>query len=302
MTNPIIRDFTTHLRPLLAKETLVVREFRVKRFFSWLGKQGVDYRKVTRGDIDGYHMTLLHCSTGTRYDYLSTVRDFYGYLIRYRPELFAWKNPVGEIVLRGSGKRRLPNVPGEAAVRRILGTDGDALPEELRLRNRAMIELSYGSGLRRCELSRLNIEDIDFDGRQAHINGKGGKTRIVPLTAAAVKVLSRYIARRHACRGPLFVSTTGRRIGAAMIGVIYRTLYGTRPHLLRHACATHLIRNGCDLRLIQQLLGHEHLTTTQRYTHIIHGDVAAVLQRLHPRSQKKTASENTTEHVRRHPR
>jgi integrase/recombinase XerC len=240
---------------------------------------------VTRSDIDRYHATLLHCSAGTRCDHLRTLREFYDYLIRKQPELFAGGNPASGIRIRGSGTYRLPHVPGEAAIRRLLDsrTSGDALAEELQLRNRAMLELSYGSAVRRCELNRLDIEDLDLDDKQAHVCGKGGKTRIVPLTAAAIDALSRYIALRHACRGPLFVTTTGRRLGNRAIGVMYRKQFGTRTHLLRHACATHLLRNGCDLRLIQQLLGHENLTTTQRYTHILPVDVAATVKNLHPR-------------------
>jgi integrase/recombinase XerC len=286
--NELIDDYLLYLRPVLAKETLYHRKYRLKRFSARLDLTGKAYHEVTRSDIDNYHATLLHCSAGTRYDYLSAVRDFYDYLIKNRPELVMHNNPAAGITIRRSGVRRLPRVPGEAAIRELLDsrTADNALTEELRLRNRAMIELSYGSGLRRCELVRLDIEDIDFDGRQARVCGKGGKTRIVPLTAAAAEALGHYIAFRHAYRGPLFVTTRGRRLGAAAIGWMYRKHFGTRTHLLRHACATHLLRNGCDLRLIQQLLGHEHLTTTQRYTHILPVDVAAAVERLHPRSMK----------------
>jgi site-specific recombinase XerD len=282
----LIGEFIAHLRPVLAKETLYHRGRRLKRFAQWLTRTGKAYHEVTRPDIDGYHMTIRHCRASTRYEYLTTVRDFYDYLIRKRPELFAGKNPASGITIRGSGKYRLPHVPGEAAIRKLLDsrTSGDALTEELRLRNRAMIELSYGSGVRRCELNRLDVEDIDFDGHQAHVCGKGGKIRIVPLTVAAVGALSRYIGNRHAYRGPMFVTTTGRRLGVEAISWMYRKRFGTRTHLLRHACATHLLQNGCDLRLIQQLLGHEYLTTTQRYTHILSVDVAAAVEKLHPRS------------------
>jgi len=285
----IIRDFVNHLRPLLAKETLYMRENRIKRFFYWLEKNGIDYRQVTRSDIDRYHATVLHCGAGTRYKYLAAVRDFYDYFIKHDPETFTGTNPVGKLEIRGCDSRRLPNVPGAVAVRELLATadcrsvkGGTATTEELRIRNRAMVELSYGSGMRRCELTRLDVEDIDFDAKQAYVSGKGGKTRIVPMTATAVAALSEYIALRHASRGPLFVTTTGRRLAGVSVGLIYRTKYRTRPHLLRHACATHLLKNGCDLRLIQELLGHEHLTTTQRYTHILPVDVANAIERLHP--------------------
>lgn len=308
-TDEIIRDFITHLRPRLAKDTLYMRETYMKRFFNWLEKNGREYREVTSGDIDRYHATVLHCGAGTRYKYLAAVRDFYDYLIKHHPETCTGTNPVGKIEIRGCGNRRLPNVPGAAAVRRMLdviatAAAGGETTDELRIRNRAMVELSYGSGLRRCELTRLDVEDIDFEGMQVYVSGKGGKTRIVPMTATAVEVLSEYIALRHASRGPLFVTVKGRRLHGVTVNLIYRKKYRTRPHLLRHACATHLLKNGCDLRLIQQLLGHEHLTTTQRYTHILPVDVAAAVERLHPRAVPANAHspspETTAVHVRDH--
>ena len=289
MDKDIIRDFVNHLRPLLAKDTLYMRENRIKRFFAWLEKNGMDYRQVTRSDIDRYHATVLHCSAGTRYKYLAAVRDFYDYLIKQHPDIFTGNNPVGKLAIRGCGNRRLPNVPGATAVRRMLDVvvntaNGSVATEELQLRNRAMVELSYGSGLRRCEITRLDVEDIDFDAKQVYVSGKGGKTRIVPMTAIAVSVLSEYIALRHASRGPLFVTTTGRRLSGVSVGLIYRTKYRTRPHLLRHACASHMLKNGCDIRHIQELLGHNDLTTTQIYTHTDKKDLREVIDRVHPRS------------------
>lgn len=314
MNKGIVRDFVNYLRPRLARETLCKRTDYIKRFFNWLEKNEMDYREVTRTHIDRYHATALHCTAGTRYKYLATVRDFYDYLVKHRPEIFTGNNPVGKLEIRGCGNKRLPNVPGALAVRELLATpqlpapSNIVNPEELRIRNRAMVELSYGSGLRRCELTRLDVEDIDFDGKQVYVNGKGGKTRIVPMTATAVSALSEYVALRHASRGPLFVTVKGRRLSGITIGLIYREKYHTRPHLLRHACATHLYKNGCDLRLIQEMLGHEHLTTTQRYTHILPRDVAKAVERLHPRSStaEKEQSrlspppETATAHVRDH--
>jgi len=307
MNKGVIRDFVDYLRLRLAKDTLYMRENRIKRFFTWLEKNGMEYRQVTRANIDRYHATVLHCAAGTRYKYLAAVRDFYDYLIKECSDIFTGNNPVGKIEIRGCGNRRLPNVPGAVAVRQMLDVTataaaGGEATEELRIRNRAMVELSYGSGLRRCEITRLDVEDVDFDAKQLYVSGKGGKTRIVPMTAIAVSALSEYIALRHASRGPLFVTTTGRRLAGVSVGLIYRTKYRTRPHLLRHACATHLLKNGCDLRLIQELLGHEHLTTTQRYTHILPVDVAHAVERLHPRSSTGKAHslpppETTAVHV-----
>lgn len=149
-----------------------------------------------------------------------------------------------------------------------------------------MAELAYGSGLRRGELERLNIEDIDLENGTAQVRGKGGKMRIVPLTAITIEFIRRVIADRKAYRGPLLVSFTGRRLGGGAIGWIFAEKIGIRPHLLRHACATHMLRNGCNLRVIQDLLGHARLTTTMLYTHINKRDLQKVVNGFHPLSGK----------------
>jgi site-specific recombinase XerD len=194
------------------------------------------------------------------------------------------------VEVRYRPSRKLPPVPTLATIESAITDEGTMTGKNdeervlLALRNKAMIELSYGSGLRRSEIARLAIEDLDFTAATARILGKGGKSRIVPLTAAACEAIRAYLSHRRASTGPLFVSVTkGTRLQSDSLWLIFKRTGGIRPHLYRHACATHLLKNGCDLRIIQELLGHTLLTSTQLYTHIEKHDLRRVINSAHPR-------------------
>ena len=206
--------------------------------------------------------------------------------IRRLYEFLEWpENPALHVRLSKSVIRTVPRVPDEERVRKAMESI-TGCNRILELRNRTIVELAYGSGLRIGELERLNIEDIDFSERTAYVFGKGGKTRIVPLTEKTVGSVVEYITRRQAHRGPLFVGYHyGRRLKVQMIGRIFRDKTGIRAHLYRHACATHMLRNGCSIRIIQELLGHFNLTTTQIYTHINKDELKTIINRTHPRAK-----------------
>jgi site-specific recombinase XerD len=194
------------------------------------------------------------------------------------------ENPARHVRLLKSAGRKLPRVPSAEKVRKAIRSVSGCNSLIL-LRNRTLIELAYGSGLRAGELERLNIEDIDTREHTVYVCGKGDKTRIVPLTSKAVESVQAYCAERRVHRGPLFVGYHyGRRLKVQMVGKIFRDKTGIRAHLYRHACATHMLKNGCDTRYIQQLLGHVDLTSTQQYTHINKDDLKAVINRCHPRA------------------
>jgi integrase/recombinase XerD len=168
----------------------------------------------------------------------------------------------------------------------------------LGLRDRAMVELLYGTGMRRGELSKLDLADVDFDQRQILIReGKGRKDRVVPLGKKAKEALGLYLERsrpklvaRGKDRGALFLGQQGRRLSKGQVSDHLRVL-GRRihvklaPHLLRHSCATHLLKGRADIRHIQRLLGHESLQTTERYTKVQTSDLRQVIDRCHPREK-----------------
>ena len=166
----------------------------------------------------------------------------------------------------------------------------------LELRDRALFELAYGSGLRARELVDLDAGSIDFDAEQVRVEGKGGKTRVVPCGEAALRSVSAYLDRGrpaldHSGDPALFLSKSGRRLGTSDVRRRLRCWSrhaavqgGVSPHALRHSFATHLLEGGADLRAIQEMLGHASVGTTQTYTRVESGRLRAAYARSHPRA------------------
>jgi integrase/recombinase XerC len=227
---------------------------------------------------------------------LSSLRSF-GEFLRREGDL-----PENEISLIGRPKRgrRLPvALPVEDANQVV---DGRHLPGARGLRDRALLEVLYGAGLRVSEAVGLDLDHLRWQGDRADIrvvHGKGGKERIVPLGRRGSKALRDYIDARptllqaRSPRDALFLSVRGRRLGVRSARhVVYRRCLerGARarvgPHGLRHSFATHLLESGCDLRSIQTMLGHASLSTTQAYTHLSMGRLMDVYERAHPRAKE----------------
>jgi site-specific recombinase XerD len=179
--------------------------------------------------------------------------------------------------------RRLPDAPAAAEIERTL----EALEGEgpVALRNRALVELVYSAGLRSAEAVGLDLGDVDFEQELVHVRrGKGGKERVVPLGEEAALHLAHYLrtGRPELATGAndaVFLSARGRRLDTSTIRRLLR-----HPHRLRHAFATHLLEGGADLRVIQELLGHASLSTTQIYSHVDARRLRRVYDRSHPRS------------------
>jgi integrase/recombinase XerC len=173
-------------------------------------------------------------------------------------------------------------------------------PNALGMRDRAIIELLYSSGIRVGELAGLNMIDIDFAGGLLKVKGKGRKERIVPVGGPALSALEAYLKKReelikgrveHYPEAPVFLNRTGTRLTTRSVGRIidkYVALSGVNrkisPHVLRHTFATHLMDAGADLRVIQELLGHESLSTTQKYTSVSVDRLIEIYDKTHPRA------------------
>ena len=167
-------------------------------------------------------------------------------------------------------------------------------------RNRAILELLYSSGLRVGELVSSSIEDLDFWGGSLRVLGKGGRERIVPVGGKALEAIRSFLMGRGIDPGerprepgprPLFVNRRGGRLTSRSVYNVVRSSArraglggGIHPHTLRHSFATHLLDRGCDLRLVQEMLGHKNLSTTQIYTHLTTGRLRQVYDKAHPRS------------------
>jgi site-specific recombinase XerD len=190
---------------------------------------------------------------------------------------------------------RLPKVLKPEQIAELLDRVPASTP--LELRDRAIFELAYASGLRAEELVNLDVHSIDFDGEQVRVEGKGQKTRMVPAGEPALKAIGRYLDRG---RGPLmaggdepalFLSKSGRRLSTSDVRRRLRVWArhaalggGVTPHWLRHSFATHLLEGGADLRAIQEMLGHSSLSTTQVYTRVESQRLRRAYARSHPRA------------------
>jgi integrase/recombinase XerC len=161
------------------------------------------------------------------------------------------------------------------------------------VRDRAILELLYSSGLRVSELVGLNLDQLDPDLGIVRVMGKGRKERVVPVGGKAIDALRVYVEGRNGLTGdaPVFVNSSGRRLTARTVGRLIKKytrhsgiFRKVSPHSLRHTFATHLLDAGADIREIQEMLGHSSLSTTQRYTHVSMGKLMEVYDRAHPRS------------------
>lgn len=194
--------------------------------------------------------------------------------------------------------QRLPHVLKPAEVAALL----DRIPADtaLALRDRALFELAYASGLRAEELVTLDVESVEFDGEHVRVEGKGAKTRIVPTGEPALLAIARYLERARPALATaesdraLFLSKSGRRLSTSDVRRRLRvwarqaagvsTAGGVSPHALRHSFATHLLENGADLRSIQELLGHASISTTQVYTRVESARLRSAYVNSHPRA------------------
>jgi site-specific recombinase XerD len=203
-------------------------------------------------------------------------------------------NPA-ELLASPKLPQRLPRALKPADVSALL--DGIPTSTPLETRDRALFELAYACGLRAEELVDLDVGSLDFDAEQVRVEGKGGKTRFVPVGEHALAAVTRYLerARRALDAGTgepaLFLSKTGRRLSTSDVRRRLRTWArhaaaqgAVHPHALRHSFATHLLEGGADLRAIQAMLGHSSISTTQVYTRVESARLRAAYQRSHPRA------------------
>lgn len=239
-------------------------------------------------------MTAWSWSPRTIVSYEQNVRVFLDWLVRERVLL---ASPFAAISL-SHPRRRLPqNVLTEEDVLSLFAASD--LRTDVGRRDRAVLEVLYATALRRAELVALDVADLDLaEGTVLVRNGKGGRSRIVPLGEPATHVLVDYLRKtrgrwlRQRGTTALFLAATGRRISKATIGMIVRQAAKTAeldgritPHSLRHAMATHMLRAGADVRHVQELLGHADITTTEIYTHVAVKDLLDVHARCHPRGR-----------------
>ena len=265
--------------PGLTEATRRAYRFDLEPFAAWLDSRGASLEDVDARLFSDYAAELgrgrpRRLAPATIARRLSAARS----LIRFA----LGAEHVPDVQLSPRRPRRLPHAPKLEEVDRTLAAlTGD---EPLQLRNRALVELVYSAGLRSQEAVDLDLADVDFDAETVHVHGKGDKERVVPLGEEAAYRLGLYFrdGRPRLATGAddaLFLSARGRRLDTSTL----RRLV-PHPHRLRHAFATHLLEGGADLRVIQELLGHSSLSTTQVYSHVDGRRLRRIYDRAHPRS------------------
>ncbi len=243
--------------------------------------------------IRSFAATLRHKRLASRsmQRNLSAIRSFYNFLLR---EDKAQINPAAS-ASAPKQKRQLPDVLDVDQVSKLLDIKTD---DSLSLRDWAIMELLYSSGLRLSELSNLDLHHIDLSDQTVRVTGKGEKTRIVPVGRFAIEALQQWLQSRVGIakhdEQAIFVNKNGTRLSQRSIQSRMRQWAikqgldkHVHPHMLRHSFASHLLESSGDLRAVQELLGHADISTTQIYTHVDFQHLASVYDKAHPRAKKK---------------
>jgi integrase/recombinase XerC len=233
---------------------------------------------------------------------LATLRSFYKFLVKRN---HITSNPVASI-RTPKQEKKLPRYLEYEEVKRLLDTP--PVNTWLGARDRAILETLYSTGIRVSELVALNMDDIDFLGEVVHVRGKGKKERIAPIGSSALQVIQHYMEYRNKRAQSnsnfdskvLFVNKHGRRLSTRSVRRKmdkYLKMAGLdpaiSPHTLRHSFATHMLNNGADLRSVQELLGHQSLSTTQVYTHLTTTKLKEVYDAAHPRNNGHDSDEQS---------
>jgi len=276
-----------------AEKTRRAYAIDIGQFALWCGAQGVDPVEVTPRTLRRYAATLSdrRAVAATVARKLAALRALYRAL---REHGVVAQNPA-DLIPAPKRPRNLPRVlrPDEMAA--VLDRIPASTP--LELRDRALFEVAYASGLRAEELVTLDAASVDFDGEELRVEGKGSKTRFVPVGEPALRAVARYLERaRPALQNgddtpALFLSKSGRRLSTSDVRRRLRAWTrhaevqgGVSPHTLRHSFATHLLEGGADLRAIQELLGHASISTTQIYTRVESARLKTAYAKSHPRA------------------
>ena len=274
----------------LENYTLAIRLFQ-----EWLGDRFTTWRELTADHFRAYLFELLKAGLkrSTIRLRFAAFRSFYKYLVHRRGYP---KSPVAEVELPKADKP-LPVVLTLAQIEELLALPlklplEKQAPEWMPLRDAAILELFYSTGLRLAELAALDVEQIDTMNECVKVMGKGSKERIVPIGSYALTAMQKYQSAAEIQQGPLFLSKLQKRLSTRSIGnVLNKYLqhssiaFKVTPHKFRHSFATHLLDHGADLRSVQALLGHASLSTTQIYTHVTKERLRKAYDAAHPRAK-----------------
>ncbi len=297
-----VSQFLRHLRDerRLSANTIAAYRRDLIQLTAFLGSQRItDWQGLDPRRARGF-VTVLHrqgCSGRTIRRSLSAARTFYRYLLR---EGLATRNPLTGITAPKL-KKRLPK-----ALSADEASEFVAIPakDPLSVRDRAILEFMYSSGLRLAELVAIDLNDLDLEEGLVRVTGKGAKTRVLPVGRFARQALRQWLALRSQWaavgQAALFVGRKGQRLTRRAVQMRVRhwgrkqgMAVAVYPHMLRHSFASHLLESSGDLRAVQELLGHADISTTQVYTHLDFQHLARVYDQAHPRARRKRRTDSS---------
>ncbi len=290
-----LKDYQNYLRLErgLSENSIVNYSLDIKKLMKWLDANNITHSPISISEESlqqFIYEIAKHVNPRTQSRVISGLKGFFNYLIF---EDYRNTNPL-ELIEAPRLGRKLPDTLALEEIDAIINAID--LSSKQGERNRAILETLYACGLRVSELTNLKISDLYFDEGFIKVTGKGDKQRLVPIGSSTEKYINIYRkeVRVHQKIDPkakdtLFLNQHGRQLTRAMIFTIVKRLTekaGIRktisPHTFRHSFATHLLENGADLRAIQQMLGHESITTTEVYTHIDRKHLTEVINKFHP--------------------
>lgn len=294
--NSYIKSYQSYLKIErgLSKNTIDNYSFDLERLCAFLNENAMEVSpiKINETQIQQFvYAVSKEVNARSQARIISGLKSFFSYLVF---EDFRNDSPM-ELIEAPRLGRKLPDTLALEEIDALIAAIDLSKPEGER--NRAMLELLYGCGLRVSELVTLKISDLFFDEGFIKITGKGNKQRFVPISDLTMKYISIYrkevrihVAIQKGCEDTLFLNRRGKQLTRAMIFTIIKNLavaIGLKktisPHTLRHSFATHLLENGADLRAIQMMLGHESITTTEIYVHLDRKHLTQIVNQFHPR-------------------
>jgi integrase/recombinase XerD len=294
----LVKEYLSYLKVEkgLASNSLESYARDLAKLNAWADKNGFDLVKLTRQDLREWLIDLgqTKLSENSKRRMISAMRGFYKFLMI---DGHIKTNPSDNLDSPQKGLY-IPRFLNQQEINMLLFQPD--VSKETGLRDRAILELMYASGLRVSEAVNLTMKEVDLDLGILTTTGKGSKTRRVPVGSSAVEWLKSYLAIRRKKENlevqNLFVTPLGRPINRQMVYQFLREygqkcgLEGVSPHTLRHSFATHLIQNRADIRSVQQMLGHSDISTTQIYTHITDAHLKRSYDQFHPRSKARSES------------
>jgi integrase/recombinase XerD len=301
-TASLLREYDEDLQLRFSPQTIRGYVQHARDFLAWLAERGIDLSSVRTSDLLANQTELVAArkkdgssySVGHQQKHVSALKAFFRFLVR---RSYLLQDPAAALEMPKSETRLPRTILTKDEARRILEAPRGKTPRELR--DRAILETLYATGLRAGELVALTPLDVDTEERTLKVVlGKGRKGRIVPLTHAAARMIEGYLAfgraklLRHPTTAWLFVSDWGVQCRDSTLNTMIRSYTkkaGVKKrvtcHTFRHSVATHLLRGHADIRHIQALLGHRSLQTTERYTRVEISDLREVVRRAHPRGR-----------------